>query len=257
MAIQEKIRGGQGRFWGSLKRFAKFCLSIHLPASGLFRLPFAALYSLHVLVREAILWVLRFFWFEPLFRSQCESVGTRFRMESLPYLVGQGRIVIGSGVRLSGKSSFGFANRYGSRPELVIGDDVFIGHGCSLTAAQSIRIGDHALIAGHVQIQDIDGHPLDAAKRRAHEPTPYEAIAPVSIGDDVWIGTGAVILKGVVIGDRSVVGARAVVTKPVPPDVVVAGNPAKIVRRLNSIKGDEMSGMVSEVSENDQTISIS
>jgi maltose O-acetyltransferase len=52
------------------------------------------------------------------------------------------------------------------------------------------------------------------------------------IGDDVWVGNGAMILKGVTIGDRAVVAARAVVTKDVPPDTVVAGNPARVVKTL-------------------------
>jgi maltose O-acetyltransferase len=57
-------------------------------------------------------------------------------------------------------------------------------------------------------------------------------VLPVIIGDDVWIGHGAVILKGVTIGDRAVIGAGAVVTRGVPADTVVAGNPARVVKRL-------------------------
>jgi acetyltransferase-like isoleucine patch superfamily enzyme len=62
--------------------------------------------------------------------------------------------------------------------------------------------------------------------------TPAEGISCIQIGNDVWIGTGATILKGVTIGDRSVVAACAVVTHPVPADVIVAGNPARIVKNL-------------------------
>jgi maltose O-acetyltransferase len=58
-------------------------------------------------------------------------------------------------------------------------------------------------------------------------------VRPVRIGDDVWIGTGAVILKGVTIGARAIVGAGAVVNRDVPPDVIVAGNPARVVKNLN------------------------
>jgi maltose O-acetyltransferase len=79
---------------------------------------------------------------------------------------------------------------------------------------------------------DLDGHPLDADERRAGQPTPASAVRPVEIGDDVWVGTGALILKGVTVGPRSVVAARAVVTADVPADVVVAGNPARVVRHL-------------------------
>jgi maltose O-acetyltransferase len=61
-----------------------------------------------------------------------------------------------------------------------------------------------------------------------------EDVREVRIGNNVWIGSGAVILKGVTIGDRAVVGARAVITSDVPSDVVMAGNPARIIKRLGS-----------------------
>jgi acetyltransferase-like isoleucine patch superfamily enzyme len=82
-----------------------------------------------------------------------------------------------------------------------------------------------------VSVGDYDGHPIDPVLRRFSS-APPEEIRPVMIGDDVWIGRHATILKGVTIGDRSIVGAGAVVTRSVPPDVVVAGNPARVVRSL-------------------------
>lgn len=226
---------GPGRSDGALLR-AGIVLhrrlgSCHLPVNQLTRPVFSALYRLHVLIREALIWTARFFWYEPLFRSQCRSVGRGFRMEALPYVVGSGRIVVGSSVRISGKPTIAFSRHGGvASPLLEIGDDTFVGHGCAFSVAQSIIIGRHCLLAGSVQVHDHDGHPTDAAQRRRGEPDPVEKVMPVSIGDDVWVGNGAVILKGVTIGDRSIVGARAVVTKDVPPDSIVAGNPARAVR---------------------------
>jgi acetyltransferase-like isoleucine patch superfamily enzyme len=127
---------------------------------------------------------------------------------------------------------FLFGNRADTHPELIIGDDTFIGHGCSFAVSCSVKVGKHCLLAGDVQVSDYDGHPIDAGRRRAGEPTPPEGIRPVVIGDDVWIGAGALILKGVQVGDRAVIGARAVVTRDVPPDTVVAGNPARVVKQL-------------------------
>ena len=154
-------------------------------------------------------------------------------MEQLPYIVGHGKIIIGEGVRLSGKPSIGFANRWILSPELFIGDHTFIVHQCSFAIAKSITIGDRCLIAAEVQIQDNDGHPIDAIRRR-DEPCPLESVRPVVIGNDVWIGSRATILKGVTIGARSIVGAQAVVTKDVPPDSIVAGNPARVIRTIHS-----------------------
>jgi acetyltransferase-like isoleucine patch superfamily enzyme len=227
MSLVSKLRRGEGPVWGRLKRAARAALSFHVPVNRLTRPLFRLLYGLHVAVREGVIWARRFFWNEPLFRSQCERVGDRFQMEELPYLQGDGRIEIGSGVRLSGKPSVHFGRPSPDRPELVIGDGTFVGHDCGFNISRSVRIGRHCLLAGGVQVYDADGHPLDAARRRAGEPTPPEAVSPVVIGDDVWVGTGAVILKGVTIGDRAIVGARAVVTRDVPADAVVVGNPAR------------------------------
>ena len=223
--------------WGPVKTAAKRAISFHVPVNRLTRPLFRALYHFHVAVREGWIWARRFFWNEPLFRSQCESVGRRLRMEELPYIYGVGRIVVGDGVRLSGKSSIAFGRSYWDVPELLIGDGTFVGHDCGFHVARSVRLGRHCLLARGVQVFDMDGHPLDADRRRAGDPTSPEDIHPVVIGDDVWVGTGALILKGVTVGDRAVIAARAVVTKDVPADTVVAGNPARVVRHLAQVVG--------------------
>lgn len=219
-----------------LRRWAKpwvvRCRGAHLPMVGPLHWAFGGCYALHVAARESIALVAKFCWYEPLWRSQCAEVGRNFQMEQLPYLFGHGRIVLGSNVRLSGKSSIIFSHRPSSPPLLRVGDGTFIGHNCSLHIADAVTIGEHCLIAGGVRISDNDGHPLDPIRRRRNEAMPREAIRAVSIGDDVWIGAGAQVLKGVAIGDRSVVGAGAIVARDVPSDVVVAGNPARIVKRL-------------------------
>ncbi|HEX8791308.1 MAG TPA: acyltransferase [Polyangiaceae bacterium] len=217
-----------------IKPLALRALTAHVPVAGPLRPLFRLLYVAHVGVRETLGQGLRFFWYEPLLRSQCESVGPGFRMEQLPYIWGSGSIVIGDGVRLSGKSSISFHHAGGREPELRIGDGSYLGHDCSLAIASSIAIGRHVLVAGGARISDYDGHPVDAASRRAGDPTPLDAVRPIVIEDDVWIGADARILKGVRIGARSIVGSGAVVTRSVPPDVVVAGNPARIVRKLAS-----------------------
>jgi acetyltransferase-like isoleucine patch superfamily enzyme len=110
---------------------------------------------------------------------------------------------------------------------LHIGRDTGISGG-SFCAARSLRIGQRCLIGADVLIADTDFHALAPALRDAG----WDAIgcAPVHIGDDVFIGARAVILKGVRIGDGAVVGAGAVVTRSVPAGAVVAGNPAMVVR---------------------------
>lgn len=234
MSIGAKLRRGEGPFWGGLKRAGKAVLTVHLPVNAVTRPAFGLLYRLHVAAREGLSSAERFFWTEPLFRSQCESVGPGFRMEQLPYIQGRGRIVLGARVRLSGKCSISFGRGLpgGEVPTFTIGDGTFVAHACGFNVGTAVSIGRHCLLATGVLIYDQDGHPLDAARRRAGEPSPPESVAPVTLGDDVWVGSGAVILKGVTVGDRAVVAARSVVTKDVPADSVVAGNPARVVLTL-------------------------
>lgn len=244
MGLIANLRRGHGPLWGPLNRLARRLLHFHIPVNGLTRPIFLALYHANILARESWLWSWRFFWNEPLFRTKCEVVGAGLRIEELPYIVGRGRIILGARIRLSGKSSFIFGPNPTGTPELFVGDDTFIGHGCGLHVGRSVRIGRHCLIAGGVQIFDMDGHPLDAAERRAGSPTPSESILPVVISDDVWIGNGALILKGVTIGERAIVAARAVVTRDVPPDTIVAGNPAKIIKYLKpDMRDDSVHGI--------------
>jgi acetyltransferase-like isoleucine patch superfamily enzyme len=242
LSLEAKIRRGEGPFWGAAKRVARGILRVHLPAGGVAKPFFGALYYVHVLIREGWVWALRFCWFEPLFRSQCTAIGNGLQMELLPYLVGRGRIVLGNRVRLSGRSSIGFLNRVHSDPEFIVGDRVFIGHQCTFNIGQSIVIGNDCLIAGGVSMRDNDGHPLDAAARRRGNPVDKHSIEPIRLGNDIWVGEGARILKGVTIGDRSIVAAGAIVVHDVPSDVIVAGCPARIIRQLETSPVDSEMG---------------
>jgi hypothetical protein len=92
-----------------------------------------------------------------------------------------------------------------------------------------VTIGDRVLFGPNVQVYTA-GHPVEGWVRKGTAGP--EFAKPITIGDDVWVGGGAIILPGVTIGDSCVVGAGAVVTKDVAPCTVVAGNPARVVRRL-------------------------
>ncbi len=117
---------------------------------------------------------------------------------------------------------------WGKAAEVLIGNDVGLS-GCSITAVDRITIGDRVLVGAGVLIIDTDAHPLSPEGRAAQQP----AIAiPIEIGNDVFIGARAIILKGVKIGTGAVVGAGAVVTKNVPSRSIVGGNPAKIVGQV-------------------------
>ena len=109
-----------------------------------------------------------------------------------------------------------------------IGDGSVINQFTHIFASGGVDIGRHVLISSNCSISSVT-HPVQATHRSA-EPL---VMQPVRIGDNVWVGMGAVILPGVTIGENAVVGAGAVVTHDVPPGVVVAGNPARILRYLD------------------------
>lgn len=116
---------------------------------------------------------------------------------------------------------------------------IVVGRNCGATGAvlvadERIEIGDRVFLGANVLITDTDFHPIDPAVRRR---TPQAgAHAPVVIEDDVFIGTQAIILKGVHIGRGAVVGAGAVVTRSVPAGAIVAGNPARVVGTAQAVE---------------------
>jgi len=154
------------------------------------------------------------------------------------------RIRLGSNVAISNKISenlVGISHRtilaaVGEKAELFIGDRVGIS-GAILFSTCNITIEDFVNIGVGVKIYDSDFHPIDAMARRVHDKSQIKA-APVRICHDAWLGAESMILKGVTVGARSIVAARAVVVKDVPEDCIVAGVPAQIVARLNQKSGD-------------------
>jgi acetyltransferase-like isoleucine patch superfamily enzyme len=103
---------------------------------------------------------------------------------------------------------------------------------------ERLSIGDYVKIGGNCVILDTDTHQIDFLARRGKKTTNEDITttiqsAPITIEDDVWIGANCIILKGVTIGARSIIGAGSVVTKSIPADCIAAGNPCKVIRRIN------------------------
>ncbi len=111
---------------------------------------------------------------------------------------------------------------------IEVGDQVFFNFNCTLLDVCPITIGNRCLFGPNVQIYAAT-HPLESSIRGSL----LEFGQPVRIGDDVWVGGGAIICPGVHIGSRSIIAAGAVVTKEVPSDVLVGGNPARIIKNLD------------------------
>ncbi len=190
------------------------------------------LYRVGVGLVESLAFARKVFWVEPVLRSVCAEVGEGLRAEQLPYMRGKGQLWLGKEVNLSGRSCFYFMNGMSENPEIRVGDKTFIGHGCTFSAGTGIVVGTGCLISTCVRIHDNDGHPLDPERRRRNDPIRQDEAREVRIGNNVWIGAHAMVMKGVTIGDDAVVAAGSVVTHDVPSAAVVAGNPARVVKML-------------------------
>lgn len=114
---------------------------------------------------------------------------------------------------------------YGSN--ISVGDDVFFNFNCVILDVVRVTFGDRVLVAPHVQFYPAT-HPIDSKTRGEL----WEYGKEIHVGSDVWIGGGSIICPGVKIGNRSIIGAGSVVTKDVPEGVIVAGNPARVIREL-------------------------
>lgn len=134
--------------------------------------------------------------------------------------------------KLLGKSENAWINPpfycdYGFNIE--VGKNLFTNYNCTILDVAKVKIGDNVLIGPNVSIYTA-GHPIHADTRK----TGYEYGAPITIGDNVWIGGNSIILPDVTVGSNSVIAAGSVVTKDVPEWTVVAGNPARVIKEITN-----------------------
>ncbi len=124
--------------------------------------------------------------------------------------------------------------------KIEIGDNSLVGPRCVVGAVSSVKIGNGVLISNNVIIIDNNNHPVSPYDRKImnsveytspYRSWKYSISKPIVIHDNVWIGRNSIINKGVTIGENSIVAAGSVVTKDVPPNCIVGGNPATIVKR--------------------------
>jgi len=172
------------------------------------------------------------------FISKCQKVGKNTFIKGPYRLRNQGRIEIGQDCIFDSTKEKPILLEIGTAANLCIGDNVYINEGVNVVCNISVWIGNRVLIAPDVVIMDDDGHPLDWATRHDYWPkTPQDRLdrqigAPIIIESNVWIGARAIILKGVTIGEGSVIAAGSVVTHSIPAKVLAGGAPAHVIRNL-------------------------
>lgn len=142
----------------------------------------------------------------------------------LPVLGGAGTVRIGKRFVVRGQVA-PCEISVGVNAQLLIGDRVFVNQGVVIAVSESVEIGDDSKVGDFSAIMDSNYHDL--------EPTRPDKPRPVTIGKNVWLGNGVLVLPGSKIGDHTVVAARSVVKGELPARVLAAGNPAQVVKQLD------------------------
>jgi acetyltransferase-like isoleucine patch superfamily enzyme len=225
-----KIKRGESPFFSGLRSAIKSVLSSNFPVPR-FLFPVLRLtFDLQAGVAGFFRWALSYFIREPLFRARCTSVGKRFRLFRLPYVVSHAQIHIGDVVNFFGKVDI-HSGRIFDEPKLIIQNRVDIGHNVIFVVNQEIVIEDDVNVASGARFMDSDAHPKDAQDRIADLPPKPEEIKPVRICKNAWIGQNVFILKGVTVGEGAIIGVNSVVITDIPPYSVAIGNPARVVAK--------------------------
>ena len=175
----------------------------------------------------------RIFYYQPLFRTRCDSCGRDLFLyhsgQGIPYLIGDLCISLGNNVKIHDRSALAGLT-VGDRSRLTIGDNTEIPSPISIFVANEVTIGSNCLIVSTF-IADNPGHTMNY-KTRLTDRVDLERVGRVRIGDYVWAAHSSMIIGNVTVGDGAVIAACAVVTKDIPPFCVVAGNPARLVKKL-------------------------
>jgi len=158
-----------------------------------------------------------------LVKRKLTSCGKNFRGRNPGYIfLGKGSEVhIGDNVLIERKVRIST----GENARIYIGDDTYLGDGTNVLSVKEVNIGRGCAISWHVLFMDTSSHPFAIRGQELRT-----LIEPIRVEDHVWIGCRAVILKGVTVGEGSVIANNAVVTRDVPPRTLVGGNPARVIK---------------------------
>jgi acetyltransferase-like isoleucine patch superfamily enzyme len=225
-----KIKRGESPFYAALRSFVKAVLTSNFPVPRFLYPVLRLIFDLQGQIAEFFRWGFSYFIREPLFRARCASVGKRFRLFRLPYVMSHAEIRIGDDVNFFGKVDI-MSGRIFDNPRLIIHDRVDIGHNVGFVVNKEIVIEDDVNVASGVRFMDSDAHPKDTQDRIADLPPKPEEIKPVRICKNAWIGQNVFILKGVTVGEGAIIGVNSVVITDIPPYSVAIGNPARVVAK--------------------------
>ena len=230
-----KIRKRETPFWKKVYRIGKKIRSLNMPVVR----PVYVFLRMERTIRLS-LWegFKSFIYYEPIFKILCRKCGKGLHLiGGIPQVHDLLVLDVGDNVTMHGAATF-TASKTTKESVLKIGNNVHLGYQMGISVGSRIVIGDNVLIANRVSLVGYDQHPLDPQKRKNGEPPEFHGDDEIIIENNAWIGMTCIILKGVKIGEASIVAAGSVVTKDVPPFVIVAGNPAKVVKDISKYKYD-------------------
>ncbi|WP_281557260.1 acyltransferase [Thalassomonas sp. RHCl1] len=195
------------------------------------------IYFLHQSLSGAMAFLLRCFYWTPLFKSQLIRYGKGLYLYGgLPHLSGPLHISLGHDCRISAQTTFSGRssqiNGQGKNPTLFIGNNCDIGWMTTIAVGKKIIIGNNVRIAGRAFLAGYPGHPVNAALRAQGAPDTEDQVKDIVLEDDVWLATGVSVMAGVRIGKGSIIAAGSVVTRDIPPGVLAGGVPAVVVKTL-------------------------
>ena len=162
------------------------------------------------------------------------SIGKNIKIIQNTVIKGKGSITIGNNCSIGVKNGGYYYNGIselqlrGKNSNITIGEEVLINNNLFVCCMCEVNIESHTLIGEGVMIMDFDAHGINKNERI----TSIGNVRPIYIGENVWIGSKAIILAGTIIGKNSIVGAGAVVKGIFPENVIIAGNPAKMVKSI-------------------------
>jgi len=229
--LKLKIKRGETPFYRFLRGLILGAFRSNLPLPGFLKTIYRGWYEIHFAILVFFRRLRIYFYYEPMFRSRCTTVGRNLNLYlDLPYVDGHVDIHLGDSVTITG-SLYIASGRFQEKPSLTVGNRVILGGGSAISINQAVVIEDDVMISTNCRISDNDGHPRDAVLRATHAPLGKRDVRPVLIKRYAWIGNGAQIMKGVTIGEGAIIGANSVVISNIPDYCIAMGNPAEVFLR--------------------------
>ena len=193
------------------------------------------LYTIHVCMRSATANFLRVFYWTPLFKGRLSAPAPRlYLFGGMPCILGPVKIRLGSRCRVAGMMTISGRSASKKAPELIVGHNCDIGWQSTIAVGSRVVLGNNVRIAGRAFLAGYPGHPLEAEARAKGLPDTDEQVGDIVLEDDVWLATNVSVMAGVRVGRGTVVAAGSVVTHDLPPGVLAAGSPARIIRRIEA-----------------------